>query len=116
MTPCYIAKSGHYYAHGETLNDARAALEEKILDDLPVEEKIAEFQRKFAPGRRYPARMFYDWHHFLTGSCEMGRKQFAQEREIDIDKAEFTPEEFMEMTKDAYGGSVIRQLMEQWNK
>ena len=113
-TPCYIAKSGHYFAHGETLASATAALEEKLLDDMPVEQKIAEFKRRFSPGQKYPARDYYNWHHLLTGSCEMGRRQFAKDRGIDIESAEFTPEEFMEMTKNAFGGSVIRRLMKEW--
>ena len=111
---CYIVKSGHYFAHGETLQEAQRALEEKVMDGMPVDAKIAEFMRRFKPGARYPARMYFDWHHILTGSCEMGRRQFARDRGIDMDSAEFTPEEFMEMTKDAYGGSVIRRLMAAW--
>ena len=71
---------------------------------------------KFLPGTEYPARDFYNWHHTLTGSCEMGRREFAKDHEIDVDTDKMTPEAFMELTKDAYGGSVIRQLMEAWEE
>ena len=114
--PCYIVKGNGFFAHGETLRTAREALEEKIMDNMPVKEKIAEFQKKFKPGVKYPAMVFFAWHHFLTGSCEAGRRSFSRDHEIDLDKDALTPEEFMRLTKDAYGGSVILQLMDAWNK
>lgn len=88
----------------------------KILDDLPVEDKIREFMARFQPGTLYPVMDFYNWHHFLTGSCEMGRRNFAQNHGIDLDHDTMTPETFMEITRDDYGGSVIRQLMEAWEE
>lgn len=48
----------------------------------------------------------------LTGSCEMGRQSFARDHEIDIEHDMMTPEEFIDLTKDAYGGSIIRKLKE----
>jgi len=116
LIPCYVLKGRGYFAHGKTIEEARQALESKILNDLPVEEKIEEFLKTFHPGVEYPARKFYDWHHFLTGSCEMGRQQFAKEHGIDIDKDLLTPKAFMRLTKNDYGGSVIRQLMEAWEE
>ena len=113
LIPCYVAKGQGKFAHGETVEAARDALEEKILDELPVEEKIQEFLDKFKPGEQYPALDFFAWHHILTGSCEMGRKQFAAEHDIDLNTT-MTPEAFMDLTKDAYGGSVIRQTLEAW--
>jgi hypothetical protein len=62
----------------------------------------------------FPARAqyFYDWHHRLTGSCDMGRRQFARDHGIDVDSDTMTLREFLALTKDAYGGSVIRKAME----
>lgn len=116
LTPCYIAKGNSYFAHGETVQDAMNALEEKILDNMPAEEKIQEFMKKFQPFTVYAAKEFYHWHHTLTGSCEMGRKEFAKDHEIDIENDQMTPEKFMDLTKDAFGGSVIRKLMEAWKE
>ena len=116
LTKCYVVKGGGYFAHGDTLQAAQAALEAKILDDMPTEERIAEFIARFRPGEKYPARLYYDWHHILTGSCKMGREAFARDHGYDLDKDELTPEEFMELTKDAYGGSVIRELIAAWPK
>lgn len=113
---CYVVKGGGFFAHGETLREAQESLERKILDNMPTAERIAEFIGRFEPGKKYPARLYYDWHHILTGSCKMGREAFARDHGYDLDKDELTPEEFMELTKDAYGGSVIRELIAAWTK
>ena len=62
---------------------------------------------------KYPNEEFFVWHNRLTGSCEMGRKAFAAEHGIDM-SATSTVEAFIELTKNAYGGSVIRQLAERY--
>ena len=109
---CYIVKGGGFFAHGSTIQKAQEALEEKIMDNMPVEEKIAKFIDTFAPGTKYPVSDFYRWHNTLTGSCEMGRQSFARDHEIDIEHDMMTAEEFIDLTKDAYGGSIIRKLKE----
>ena len=55
---------------------------------------------------------FFEWHNKLTGSCEMGRKSFAKNHDIDLNKDEFTVEEFIELTKNDFGRKVIEQLAE----
>lgn len=116
LLKCYVVKGGRFFAHGETLREAQKALERKILNNMPTAERIAEFIGRFEPGKKYPARLYYDWHHILTGSCKMGREAFARDHGYDLDKDELTPEEFMELTKDAYGGGVIRELIAAWTK
>jgi len=112
LSPCFVAKAGKSFAHGDTLQAAMHALEAKIFEDMPVEDKIERFLEMFDLGKLYPAKAFYDWHNRLTGSCEMGRKAFARERGIDIENDEMTVEEFIALTRNAFGGSVIRQLEE----
>lgn len=109
---CYIVKGGGFFAHGKTIPEAMAALEEKIVDNMPVEEKIEKFMEVFIPGTKYPAMDFYKWHNTLTGSCEMGRNAFAKDHGIDVENGWMTPEEFIALTENAYGGSVIRKLKE----
>lgn len=41
----------------------------------------------------------------------MGRNQFAKEHSVDLN-AEMNVEEFINLTKNAYGGDVIRMLEE----
>ncbi len=117
LRPCFVVKGNGYFAHGETVKEAQKALEEKIKDDLDVEEKIVLFKEKFPEtDKKYPAKEFYHWHHNLTGSCEMGRKSFANSHGIDIDNDMLTVNEFMDLTENAYCGEVIRQLRERYER
>ena len=110
-TPCYIVKQDNVFAHGETLREAMEALREKLFEDMPEEERIDVFLRETDDGRTYPTQYFYDWHHRLTGSCDMGRKQFARDHGVDLEHGMMTLTEFLELTKDAYGGDVIRKVI-----
>ena len=111
-TPCYVVKQDNCFAHGDTLAEAMEALRDKLFEDMPEEERIAAFLRETEDGKAYPAQYFYDWHHRLTRSCDMGRRQFARDHGIDVENATMTLREFLELTKDAYGGDVIRKVME----
>lgn len=109
----FVVKGGGKFAHGEDLHAAQAALEEKLFDDMPVEEKLEAFREQFTPGEAYTVADFYDWHHRLTGSCTQGRDAFAQDHELSMNDA-MTPEEFIDLTKDAFGGRIIRQLVKHY--
>lgn len=108
-TPCYIAKEGRYFAHGETLVEAVSALQDKLLKKMPVEKRITTFWECHKKGVKYPTKDFFEWHHKLTGSCLMGRQQFAKAHDVDLE-GEMTVEEFIELTKNAFGGDIIRRL------
>ena len=111
LTTCYIAKQDNMFAHGATLRDAMEALRDKLFEDMPEEERIETFLRETDREKAYPTQYFYDWHHRLTGSCDMGRKQFARDHGVDLERGMMTLREFLELTKDAYGGDVIRKAM-----
>lgn len=49
-------------------------------------------------------------------SCEMGRKSFAVTHGIDLDNDYMTVQEFIELTKDSFGGQVIRKLAEVYDR
>ncbi len=115
LTPCYIAKSENIFAHGETLKKAYRALEEKLIEDMPVEERIEKFLQEFKPNVKYPNKSFLDWHHILTGSCLFGRQQFCKNKGIDL-KGEITVSEFIELTQDDYGGEIIKELKERYKE
>ena len=113
LTPCFVVKARNCFAHGETLREAQTALEEKIFDDMDVDEKISLFIEQFPDMvKAYPAQAFYEWHNKLTGSCEMGRKAFAKDHGIDIEHDTMTVAEFIDLTRNSFGGSVIQQLEE----
>ena len=109
---CYIAKGNGYFAHGDTLKGAVDALQDKIYETLDTDEKIGRFITEVDADKKYPAKFFYDWHHRLTGSCEMGRKDFAERHDIDLDTDRFTVREFINLTENAYGGEIIRKVKE----
>lgn len=110
LSPCYIAKSNDFFAHGETLQEAIAALQEKLFEDMPEDERIDAFLAEFAEKKPYPVSAFFDWHHRLTGSCDMGRREFAKAHGIDIENGEMTVAEFVRLTRDSYGSEIIRNL------
>ena len=111
LTPCYIVKQDNVFAHGETLREAMDALRDKLFEDMPVDGRIDTFLRETDREKAYPTQYFYDWHHRLTGSCDMGRKQFARDHGVDLEHGMMTLTEFLKLTKDAYGGDVIRKVI-----
>lgn len=110
-TPCYIVKEGIYFAHGNSLAEANTALQDKLFEVMPAEERITAFWECHKKGVKYPTKDFFEWHHKLTGSCRMGRQQFAKDHDVDLE-GEMTVEEFIALTKNAFGGEIIRQLEE----
>jgi len=109
LVPCFVVKQGRVFAHGETLREAMNSLRDKLFEDMPEEERITAFLAEHKPDVLYPNRDLYEWHHRLTGSCEMGRKEFMKAHGLDMDGA-ITVEEFIRLTRNAYGGDVIRRL------
>ena len=108
-TPCYIVKEGKYFSHGKTLAEAREGLQDKLFDKMSVKERIAEFWKCHKKGIKYPTKDFFEWHHKLTGSCLMGRQQFAKDHGVDLD-GEMTVKEFIELTRNSFGGDIIKKL------
>ena len=85
-------------------------MQAKILKRKPIAERIADFKNEFKSGIKYPASEFFKWHHILTGNCELGRREFCRQHNIDLDKDVYSIEEFIQLTKNAYGGDIIKQL------
>ena len=110
LEPCYIVKENNKFAHGNTLRDAFTSLQEKLYDDSTEEERIEAFKQKFPSyDTKYDDRDLFAYHHVLTGSCRMGRESFVAGKGLSLD-GKTTVREFVELTKNAYGGDIIRQL------
>ena len=117
LKPCYIAKGNNLFAHGRTIKEAIAALRNKIFARLDIEERIDLFLKEFSDiDKKYPAKAFYDWHNKLTGSCEMGRDMFVKNGGYDLEKNMFTIKEFIDITRNEYGGDIIKQLEDKINE
>ena len=91
-----------------------AALRDKLFEDMPEEERIEAFLEEHELHKAYPNRDLYDWHHRLTGSCDMGRQAFVKDHGLSLD-GETTVAEFIRLTENAYGGDVIRRLKERYD-
>lgn len=108
--PCYIVKENNQFAHGDTLKDAFMSLQEKLYDDSTEEERIEAFKQKFPKyDDKYSNRDLFAYHHVLTGSCRMGRETFVADKGLSLD-GETSIREFVELTKDSYGGKIIKKL------
>ena len=111
LTPTFVVKGNNKFAHGDTLREAFTALQEKLYDDSTEEERIEAFKKHFPDfSFSVPAKELFHWHHVLTGSCKQGRLSFCKSKGIDIENDFFTINEFIELTKDSYGGDIIKKL------
>ena len=105
-----LVKQNNLFAHGATLREAQEALLEKLFDDMPEEERIEAFVEAHPDnGTAYPNRDLFDWHHRLTGSCEMGRNAFVKNHGLDMNGST-TVQGFIRLCEHDYGGSTIKKL------
>ena len=110
LNPCFIVKENNKFAHGDTLRDAFASLQEKLYDDSTDEERIEAFKKKFPEyDVKYDNGDLFTYHHVLTGSCRMGRESFVSDRGLSLD-GKTSIREFVELTQNAYGGDIIKKL------
>ena len=110
LEPCFIVKENNKFAHGNTLRDAFTSLQKKLYDDSTEEERIEAFKQKFPSyDTLYDNQDLFTYHHVLTGSCRMGRESFVLDRGLSLDD-KTTVREFVQLTKNAYGGNIIKQL------
>ena len=110
LQPCYIAKGHNKFAHGKTIRKAVKDLQSKIFEDMDTDEAIELFLQEFELDKRYKGKDFYIWHNRLTGSCEMGRQSFVKNKGIDLENDMFTVQEFIDLTRNDFGGNIIEQL------
>ena len=116
LSPCFIAKVGNSFAHGNTLKEAVADAEAKEMGEMPIEERIEKFIEVFGSlDSEHTGKEFYDWHHILTGSCRMGRDKFCEENGIDLTK-KYSVRYFLQITKNSYGGDIIKQIIKELTK
>ena len=115
LSACYVVKVGNQFAHGETMHAAHADALAKHMQDMPEEERIEMFVKEHPDlNGEHPCEDLFRWHNTLTGSCEMGRTQFCRDHGISLSE-KYTVRYFLDITKDAYGGSVIRKVRERYD-
>lgn len=112
LSLCYIARVGNSFAHGKTIKAALLDAEMKEAKNIPIEERINKFVEVFGHlNSIHTGKRFYEWHHILTGSCQMGRDEFCKAHNIDLEKV-YTVRYFLQITKDSYGGEIIKKVIE----
>ena len=117
LTDCYVAKVGKFYAHGKTAREALTDVKSKELENRPLSERIADFVKLYPTlDCEVSGQELYDWHHILTGSCRQGRELFCEQHNINIDTYRCTVADFINLTVNAYGGEVIRELEKNYKK
>lgn len=109
VKPCYIVRDGDVFAHGDTLKDAEEALREKVMESMDEGKAIAKFVEHFKPHTLHKNSEYFEWHHYLTGSCRMGRENFCANNGVDLN-AESTPEYFIAITEHSFGSETIAKL------
>ena len=111
LAPCYIARIGNSFAHGESIREAMRDAMVKEMQKLPIEERISKSVKQYPdPDVKIPARSLWHLHHVLTCSCEAGRNAFARDHGIDIDHDALTIREFVTLTSNSYGSDNIRKF------
>ena len=114
IKPCYVARVDNSFAHGETLKDAVRDAENKALEDMPTEARIDRFVAEFPTlTEQHTGKEFYDWHHILTGSCEMGRNEFCKTHNVQMDEL-YSVDYFLNLVADSYGKDIIKQVRERY--
>ena len=114
LIPCYIAKVGNFFAHGTNLHAAQSAALIKYNRNKPLDERIHDFViDNPSLDSVCTNRYLFDQHNILTGSCELGRKLFCQEHDIDLDGS-MTVRQFINITINSYGGDAIKKLFENY--
>ena len=111
LEKCWIARVGNSFAHGKNIHEAHVAAHDKAMGRMPEEERIDQFVKAHPSMEvKYSGEDLFKWHHILTGSCEMGRRAFCQDRGIDVATSSYTVEEFIRLTCASSGSEIIRKL------
>ena len=111
LKPCFIAKKGIYFAHGDTLREANADALNKYMQNMPIEDRIANFMKQYPKLTSVASNKdLFSLHGMLTGSCNFGRREFATSHNIDVEKGKMTVKEFIDLTINSYGSEVIHRL------
>ena len=97
------------------MKEARESLVAKYFENMDEDEVIEKFINQFGKDKSYKGTEFFEWHHYLTGSCLMGRESFVKNHGLDLE-AEYTVDEFISLTENDYGSAIIKKLKEKWKR
>lgn len=108
--PTVVAKVAGYFAHGDNLRQAVQDAQEKILRNIPIEDRINHFVELYPDIHQLvPNKKLFDAHHYLTGSCFFGRQQFCKGNGINLENS-MSVADFIRWTCLEYGDDIIHKL------
>lgn len=111
LVECFIAKCGGFFAHGKTAKQAMIDARAKYEQNKPLTERIADTIKKYPTlDTVVPNEELYVLHNILTGSCSFGRDEFVRRHGIDVKNGSMTMKDFIDITRNDYGGSAIVKL------
>lgn len=111
LVECFIAKCGGFFAHGKTAKQAMLDARAKYEQNKPLTERIADTIKMYPTlDTLVPNEELYVLHNILTGSCAFGRNEFVRRHGIDVKNGSMTMRNFIDITKNDYGGSAIVEL------
>lgn len=106
LKKAFLGKFENCFAHGETIREAIEDARSKYYQSLDFDEVKEKLLAEFKEKGKLTVKELYNWHGILTGSCRFGRTQFQTEHNLKDDDL-LTLEEFVELTKNAFGGDRI---------
>ena len=112
LKPCFIARRGNSFAHGDSLRQAVADAEAKYMESRPLDERISAFLEAH-PELDTPYGDLFEWHHTLTGSCRAGREEWCRAHGYQPTDS-ITVRAFIKQTLGDYGGKTIRELAKRY--
>ena len=111
LVKCFIAKCGGFFAHGKTAKQAMLDARAKYEKNKSLTERIADTIKKYPTlDTLVPNEELYVLHNILTGSCAFGRDEFVRRHGIDVKNGSMTMKDFIDITRNDYGGSSIVEL------
>lgn len=116
LTPCFIMKKGELYAHGTTLHEAHSIVHDKFNKKFSIKDRIATFKSKFPDfSIKLKAKELFDWHYYLTGSCQLGKLALLKDKDINLESDFVSINEFIELSRNKFGWDIIQLLLPQEN-
>ena len=103
LEDCYIAKDGRYFAHGDTIEEARDNLMFKVM-----RRDKSRFE-KMTLDDVLPLKEAIQCYRVITGACSLGVKMFCSEIKL---KDEYSIREIIAITSKAYGGNTFKKFFE----
>ena len=98
----YIAKEGKLTAHGYTVREAVEDLTLKKLDNVNIDEIVAEIKKT--------GKVTRSQYRAITGACSYGTNKFCEEHNIQ-DLEEIELEELRKILIDDYGAKKFWELI-----